>query len=91
MQKVHPTPPRHILTPLRVLEAVAPSGATAWASKLSERDYELMDGLEPERATSAETDQWRSATRKLERAGRTKWSSAITLLMDAGWTIIRAE
>lgn len=89
MIKSAPGHTSHVLTPLRSLTAVAPSGGEGHTSKYSESDNELsfgcglLDGREY-------LTFWK-AKLLAEKGGLDKWSAAVALLRRKGWLVTQDE
>lgn len=79
----------HVLEPLRVMEAIAPSGAHAWLRKYTESDRELSFGCGS--LTAVEYGQFWSAKLRAERPGLDRWNEAIGILERAGFRLAEAR
>jgi hypothetical protein len=75
----------HVLTPLRVLHAVAPSGAEIRFHKFSESAAELSwwQGC----LSAAEDAQFWKAKLRAEKGGQENWDKARAILENAGWRV----
>jgi hypothetical protein len=76
----------HVLTPIRSLVAVAPSGGEITYRKFSESDRELS--WYQGKLTADEDRVFWSAKLKAERPGIEAWSRARSLLLAHGFRIV---
>ena len=87
--KTHTRHTGHLLAPLRVLQAVAPSGAEITFRKFSECDRELS-WFQGALMASEHATFWQ-AKLLAERPGIDKWNAAAALLRRDGWMVTQDE
>lgn len=75
----------HLLTPLRTLQSVAPSGGTIEFHKYSDSDNELSYwfGI----LTAVEHNTAWKASRMAAHGDESYWDAALAFLRQAGWTV----
>lgn len=77
---------RHILIPLRILQAVAPSGAHITLLKYGDDGAPQVSWYQGNLTEAEDMTFWK-AKRKAERPGLDNWNEARRILTDAHWTV----
>lgn len=87
--KTHTRHTGHLLAPLRVLQAVAPSGIEITFRKYSASDNELSHGCGP--LTAQEHAIYWRAKSLAAHGGVQYWNAAVALLRVNGWLVTQDE